>query len=74
MFRPTTSNPEAAKFVDQGFAQLHGFWYFVAVRSFRQAAALDEKCAAAYLGIKKPGHGSATGAPAAAAVSVIEER
>ena len=37
----TTSNPTAQKFIDQGVGQLHGFWYFEAERSFRQAAMLD---------------------------------
>jgi peroxiredoxin/tetratricopeptide (TPR) repeat protein len=31
----------AQRFFDQGIAQLHGFWYFEAERSFRQAAAFD---------------------------------
>ena len=39
------------QFVNQGVGQLHGFWYLEAERSFRQAAALDEKCAAAYWGM-----------------------
>ena len=50
-FPSTTSNAEAAKFVEQGVAQLHGFWYFEAERSFRQAAALDPDCAIAYWGM-----------------------
>jgi peroxiredoxin len=50
-FPATTSNAEAAKFVEQGVAQLHGFWYFEAERSFRQAAALDPDCAIAYWGM-----------------------
>ena len=47
-FRVTTKSPEAQKFFNQGLAQLHGFWYFEAERSFRQAAALDPDCAMAY--------------------------
>ncbi|MCA9214972.1 MAG: redoxin domain-containing protein [Planctomycetales bacterium] len=39
------------QFIDQGVGQLHGFWYLEAERSFRQAAALDPKCAAAYWGM-----------------------
>ncbi len=50
-FGASTKNELAGKFVDQGFNQLHGFWYFEAERSFRQAAALDEDCAIAYLGM-----------------------
>src|SRR5579863_5097138 len=47
----TTKSPEAQKFFDQGLGQLHGFWYFEAERSFRQAAALDADCAMAYWGM-----------------------
>ncbi len=47
----TTRAPEAQKFFDQGLGQLHGFWYFEAERSFRQAAALDPDCAMAYWGM-----------------------
>lgn len=50
-FKVTTKDPEAQKFFNQGIAQLHGFWYFEAERSFRQAAALDPKCAMAYWGM-----------------------
>ncbi len=50
-FPATTENAEAAKFVEQGVAQLHGFWYFEAERSFRQAASLDPECAIAYWGM-----------------------
>ncbi len=50
-FPVTTSNPEAQKFINQGIGQLHGFWYFEAERSFRQAAALDPNCAIAYWGM-----------------------
>lgn len=35
----------------QGVGQLHGFWYFEAERTFRQAASLERDCAAAYWGI-----------------------
>ena len=38
-------------FIDQGVGQLHGFWYFEAERTFRQAAALDPDCAMAYWGM-----------------------
>jgi peroxiredoxin len=47
----TTSSPAAQKFVDQGIGQLHGFWWFEAERSFRQAADLDPDCAMAYWGM-----------------------
>jgi peroxiredoxin/tetratricopeptide (TPR) repeat protein len=47
----TTKSDEAQKFVNQGLGQLHGFWYFEAERSFRQAAALDPDCAMAYWGM-----------------------
>jgi len=40
-FPISTKNPMAQRFFDQGIAQLHGFWYFEAERSFRQAAAFD---------------------------------
>jgi peroxiredoxin len=47
----TTKSAEAQKFFDQGIGQLHGFWYFEAERSFRQAAWLDTDCAMAYWGM-----------------------
>ena len=47
----TTKIEEAQKFFDQGLGQIHGFWYFEAERSFRQAAALDADCAMAYWGM-----------------------
>jgi peroxiredoxin len=50
-FPVTTKNPLAQKFFTQGVGQLHGFWYFEAERSFRQAAALDADCAMAYWGM-----------------------
>jgi len=50
-FPVTTSNPLAQKFFNQGIGQLHGFWYFEAERSFRQAAMLDPECAMAYWGM-----------------------
>jgi peroxiredoxin len=50
-FPVTTASPEAQKFIDQGVTQLHGFWYFEAERSFRQAAYLDRDCAMAYQGM-----------------------
>jgi peroxiredoxin len=50
-FAVTTANPDAQKFFDQGVGQLHGFWYFEAERSFRQAAVLDPACAMNYWGM-----------------------
>jgi len=50
-FPVTTANVEAQKFIEQGVGQLHGFWYFEAERSFRQAAALDKNCGMAYWGM-----------------------
>ena len=50
-FPVTTTNEEARKFVEQGVAQLHGFWYFESERSFRQAAMLDPECGTAYWGM-----------------------
>ncbi|HEV3021239.1 MAG TPA: hypothetical protein VGX76_02185, partial [Pirellulales bacterium] len=47
----TTRSAEAQQFFNQGLGQLHGFWYFEAERSFRQAAALDPDCAMAYWGM-----------------------
>ncbi|HEY1065817.1 MAG TPA: redoxin domain-containing protein, partial [Pirellulales bacterium] len=50
-FPVTTKNAEAQKFFEQGVGQLHGFWYFEAERSFRQALALDPDCVMAYWGM-----------------------
>lgn len=50
-FPVTTESPEAQKFINQGVAQLHGFWFFEAERSFRQAAVFDPECAMAYWGM-----------------------
>ena len=50
-FPVTSSSDEAKKFCEQGLVQLHGFWYFEAERSFRQAASLDKNCAMAYWGM-----------------------
>lgn len=45
--------PEAQKFFDQGVGQLHGFWYFEAERSFRQALKIDSKCVMAFWGMAR---------------------
>lgn len=50
-FPITTNSPLAQRFFEQGVAQLHGFWYFEAERSFRQVAAIDPECAMAYWGM-----------------------
>ena len=50
-FPVTTTSPEAQKFFDQGVGQLHGFWYYEAERSFRQALHLDANCVMAYWGM-----------------------
>ena len=50
-FDVSTSNGDAKKFFRQGVAQLHGFWYYEAERSFRQAATLDPNCAMCYWGM-----------------------
>ena len=50
-FPVTTKVPEAQSFINQGVGQLHGFWYYEAERSFRQAAALDRDCGMAYWGM-----------------------
>ena len=44
-FPITTRSPEAQQFFTQGVAQQHGFWYFEAERSHRQASALDPDAA-----------------------------
>ena len=50
-FEVSTSQPLAKKFFNQGVAQLHGFWYYEAERSFRQVAMLDPECAMSYWGM-----------------------
>ncbi|MEY4565768.1 MAG: putative peroxiredoxin [Planctomycetota bacterium] len=50
-FPITTASPMAQRFFNQGIAQLHGFWYFEAERSFRQASAIDPACAMNYWGM-----------------------
>ena len=52
-FEVTSDVPLVQKFVEQGIGQLHGFWYFEAERSFRQAAMLDPGCAIAYWGMAR---------------------
>lgn len=50
-FEITTKDPVAAQFFRQGVGQLHGFWYYEAERSFREAHARDETCAMAFWGL-----------------------
>jgi len=50
-FPATCKDDTVQKFINQGVGQLHGFWFFEAERSFRQAAALDPDCAIAYWGM-----------------------
>ena len=50
-FPVTCSDDLVQRFVDQGVAQLHGFWYYEAERSFRQAAVLEPDCAMTYWGM-----------------------
>lgn len=47
---PAVQN-EVQEWFDQGLGQIHGFWYYEAERSFRQAAKLDPDCAMAYWGM-----------------------
>jgi peroxiredoxin len=50
-FPITAASAETQAFFNQGVGQLHGFWYYEAERSFRQAALLDPQCAMAYWGL-----------------------
>jgi peroxiredoxin len=50
-FPITTQSADAQKFFDQGVAQLHGFWYYEAERSFRQAAKFDDAAPMPYWGL-----------------------
>ncbi|MCU0712192.1 MAG: peroxiredoxin family protein [Pirellula sp.] len=52
-FPITSKNPLAQRFFDQGISQLHGFWYFEAERSFRQAASLDAEHPMPYWGMAR---------------------
>jgi tetratricopeptide (TPR) repeat protein len=47
----TTTSPDAQKYFDQGMTLSYAFNHAEAIRSFRQAAALDPKCAMCYWGI-----------------------
>jgi peroxiredoxin len=50
-FPITTTSAEGGKFFNQGVGQLHGFWFYEAERSFRQAAKLDGAAAMPYWGM-----------------------
>lgn len=50
-FPISTKVKEAQAFFDQGIGQLHGFWYFEAERSFRQASKLDPTAAMPFWGM-----------------------
>ncbi len=50
-FPASTENDLAQRFINQGVAQLHGFWYYEAERSFRQAAVHDPACAISFWGM-----------------------
>ena len=47
----TTNSPEARRYFNQGMAFVFGFNHGAAIRSFREAARLDPKCAMAHWGI-----------------------
>ena len=47
----TTDSPQAQRYFNQGLAFYHGFNHGEAIRSFREAARLDLKCAMAHWGI-----------------------
>ena len=53
VFATSAKSTEAQAFIEQGIAQLHGFWYLEAERSFRQAATIDPELAIAYWGCAK---------------------
>lgn len=50
-FATSAQTDEAQRFIEQGVAQLHGFWYLESERSFRQAAKLEPDLAIAYWGM-----------------------
>ena len=47
----TTASPEAQRYFDQGMTLSYAFNHAEAIRSFRQAAALDPGCAMCYWGV-----------------------
>ncbi len=50
-FPTSAKNETTQKFIEQGVAQLHGFWYLESERSFRQAAREEPELAIAYWGM-----------------------
>jgi peroxiredoxin len=50
-FPVTSSHPEVAAYFNQGVAQLHGFWYWEAERSFRTVLQLDPTCLMGHWGM-----------------------
>ena len=73
-FPATCAKPIVQKFIDQGVGQLHGFWFFEAERSFRQAAAIDPECAPKHIDTEKasPGGRWVWGGEAVVHLSIIE--
>jgi len=55
-FPTSAATPETQAFIEQGVAQLHGFWYLEAERSFRQAAFLQPGLGIAYWGCAMANH------------------
>src|SRR5688572_7280089 len=47
----TTVSPEAQRYFDQGVALSYAFNHAEAIRSFKQAAAIDPECAMCYWGV-----------------------
>jgi tetratricopeptide (TPR) repeat protein len=47
----TTASPEAQRYFDQGLTLSYAFNHAEAIRSFRQAAAIDPSCAMCYWGV-----------------------
>ena len=50
-FPVNSEHSRVQELINQGVGQLHGFWFFEAERTFRQVAAWDPDCAAAYWGM-----------------------
>lgn len=59
----TSAHPMAQAFFNQGVAQLHGFWFFEAERSFRQVISFDTNCAMAYWGMAMANRNNTNRAP-----------
>ena len=50
-FETSAEDERTQQFIEQGIAQLHGFWYLEAERSFREAARIEPDLAIAYWGM-----------------------